>query len=94
MEMTGLEVFLGGTALTALGGWLSAIRGVSRGECKQLRDHIRTDLLREINEDRESVKLHQEKVSRQLNSLFRMVRSLVVHSDISKEEQDRILNDR
>ena len=70
MEMTGLEVFLGGTALTALGGWLSAIRGVSRGECKQLRDHIRADLLREINEDRESVKLHQEKVSRQLNSLF------------------------
>ena len=55
---------------------------------------MRAELLREINEDRESVKLHQEKVSRQLNSLFRMVRSLVVHSDISKEEQDRILNDR
>lgn len=94
MEMTGLEVFLGGTALTALGGWLSAIRGVSRGECKQLRDHMREELLREINEDREAAKLHQEKVSRQLNSLFRMTRSLVVHAQIPKDEQDRILNDR
>lgn len=92
MEMTGMEVFLGGTALTALGGWLSAMRGVSRGECRQCRDAIRKELLREIGELDTQARQFHDKVSGQLNVLFRMVRSLVVHADIPKEEQDRILN--
>lgn len=90
--MTGLEVFLGGTALTALGGWLSAVRGVSRSECMRCREEIRAEFFREVESVDESISQFQKKTSNQLNVLFRMVRSLVVHADIPREEQDRILN--
>lgn len=92
MEMTGMEVFLGGTALTALGGWFSAVRGVSRSECRQCRGNVREELVREIGSLGEVNRQFQDQTSRQLGDLFRMVRGLVIHADISKEDQDRILN--
>ena len=94
MELTGLEISLGGLALTALGGWISSWRGQSRADCETCRMDCRRQLQDQIDRiAREQDELAGE-VAAKINILFRMVRALIVHSDIPRDEQERLLNDR
>jgi hypothetical protein len=87
MELTGLEVIMGGAILSGvvgMGTWLvSSARFQSRTAC----DERHAGVCREIC----AIK---EKQSVDTGIIMRMLRSLVVHSDIPEAEKERILNDR
>ena len=94
MELTGLELTMSGVALTALGGWLASWRGQSRTDCAKCQSECRAAVQAQLDRiTREQDELAGE-VARKIDILFRMVRSLIIHSEIPKDEQDRILNDR
>ena len=94
MELTGLELTLGGVALTALGGWIASWRGQSKAGCAECQATCRVVVQAQLDRiAREQGELAGE-VARKIDTLFRMVRSLIIHSEIPKDEQDRILNDR
>lgn len=87
MELTGLEVIMGGAILSGvvgMGTWLvSSARFQSRTAC----DERHAGVCREIC----AIK---EKQSVDTGIIMRMLRSLIVHSDIPEAEKERILNDR
>ena len=94
MELTGLEITLGGVALTALGGWIASWMGQSKAGCAECQAACRAAVQAQLDRiAREQDELAGE-VARKIDILFRMVRSLIIHSEIPKDEQDRILNDR
>lgn len=94
MELTGLEVSLGGLALTALGGWVASWRGQSKSDCAKCQTECRAAVQAQLDRiAREQDELAGE-VARKIDMLFRMVRALIVHSDIPRDEQERLLNDR
>ena len=94
MELTGLELTMSGVALTALGGWLASWRGQSKTDCAKCQSECRAAVQAQLDRiAREQDELAGE-VARKIDILFRMVRSLIIHSEIPKDEQDRILNDR
>lgn len=41
MDLTGLEVSLGGLALTAIGGWVASWRGQSKSDCAKCQTECR-----------------------------------------------------
>lgn len=87
MELTGLEVILGGTILSGvvgLGTWLvTSARYQTRTGC----DERHAGVCREVC----ALAARQD---RDTGIVMRMLRSLIVHSNIPKDEQERILNDR
>lgn len=94
MELTGLEISLGGLALTALGGWIASWRGQSKSDCAKCQTECRAAVQAQLDSiAREQDELAGE-VARKIDVLFRMVRALIVHSDIPRDEQERLLNDR
>lgn len=94
MDLTGLEVSLGGLALTALGGWVASWRGQSKSDCAKCQTECRAAVQAQLDRiAREQDELAGE-VARKIDVLFRMVRALIVHSDIPRDEQERLLNDR
>ena len=94
MDLTGLEVSLGGLALTALGGWVASWRGQSKSDCAKCQTECRAAVQAQLDRiTREQDELAGE-VARKIDVLFRMVRALIVHSDIPRDEQERLLNDR
>ena len=94
MELTGLELTMSGVALTALGGWIASWRGQSQSGCAKCQAACRAAVQAQLDRiAREQDELAGE-VARKIDILFRMVRSLIIHSEIPKDEQDRILNDR
>ena len=94
MELTGLEISLGGLALTALGGWIASWRGQSKSDCAKCQTECRAAVQAQLDRiAREQDELAGE-VARKIDVLFRMVRALIVHSDIPRDEQERLLNDR
>ena len=94
MELTGLEIILGGAALTALGAWASSWRGQSKADCTKCQTECRAQVQAQLDRiAREQDELAGE-VARKIDILFRMVRALIVHSDIPRDEQERLLNDR
>lgn len=94
MDLTGLEVSLGGLALTALGGWVASWRGQSKSDCAKCQTECRAAVQAQLDRiAREQDELAGE-VARKIDILFRMVRALIVHSDIPRDEQERLLNDR
>ena len=94
MELTGLELTLGGVALTALGGWIASWRGQSQSGCAKCQAACRAAVQAQLDRiAREQDELAGD-VARKIDILFRMVRALIVHSDIPRDEQERLLNDR
>ena len=87
MDLTGMEVIMGGAILSGvvgLGTWcISSARFQSRTAC----DERHAGVCREIC----AIK---EKQSVDTGIIMRMLRSLIVHSDIPEGEKERILNDR
>ena len=87
MELTGLEVIMGGAILSGvvgMGTWLvSSARFQSRMTCDERHAGVCRDVC--------AIK---EKQSVDTEIIMRMLRSLVVHSDIPEAEKERILNDR
>lgn len=87
MNLTGLEIIMGGAILSGvvgLGTWMiSSARFQSRTAC----DERHAGVCREIC----AIK---EKQSVDTGIIMRMLRSLVVHSAIPEAEKERILNDR
>ena len=94
MELTGLELTMSGVALTALGGWIASWRGQSKTDCAKCQSECRAAVQAQLGRiAREQDELAGE-VAAKINILFRMVRALIVHSDIPRDEQERLLNDR
>lgn len=87
MELTGLEVIMGGAILSGivgLGTWMvTSSRYQSRTAC----DERHAGVCREICDIK-------SKQSADTGIIMRMLRSLIVHSDIPETEKERILNDR
>lgn len=87
MELTGLEVIMGGAILSGvvgLGTWvITAARFQTRTAC----DERHTTVCREICDIK-------SKQSADTAIIMRMLRSLIVHSDVPEGEKERILNDR
>lgn len=87
MELTGLEVIMGGAILSGvvgMGTWLvSSARFQSRTACDERHAGVCRDIC--------AIK---EKQSVDTGIIMRMLRSLIVHSDIPEGEKERILNDR
>ena len=87
MELTGLEIIMGGAILSGvvgLGTWIiSSDRFQSRTACDERHAGVCRDIC--------AIK---EKQSVDTGVIMRMLRSLVVHSNIPEAEKERILNDR
>lgn len=87
MELSGLEVVMGGAVLSGLvglGTWVvTAAKYQTRSQC----DERHAGVCREIC----ALTARQD---RDTGLVMRMLRSLIVHSNIPKDEQERILNDR
>jgi hypothetical protein len=87
MELTGLEIIMGGAVLSGivgLGTWVvTCARYQTRSGCDERHGLVCRDIC-----------AVREKQDRDTSLIMRMLRSLIVHSDIPKEEQERILNDR
>jgi hypothetical protein len=87
MELTGLEIIMGGAILSGvvgIGTWIiSSARFQSRTACDERHAGVCRDIC--------AIK---EKQSVDTGIIMRMLRSLVVHSDIPEAEKERILNDR
>lgn len=94
MELTGLEIALGGAALAAIGGLIANWRGQSKAGCEACR----TECKKQVQDHLDRISIEQSKlsddVSEKIDILFRMVRALIIHSTIPREEQERLLNDR
>ena len=87
MELTGLEVIMGGAILSGvvgLGTWLvTSARYQTRTGC----DERHAGVCKEIC----ALTARQDSDT---SLVMRMLRSLVVHSNIPEAEKERILNDR
>ena len=89
-----ISISLGSLAIGALGALWGASKGYVTKEscrerhkseaeaCKSLHDHEDGDVKKDISD-----------IKRSQSTLFRMVRSLIVHSEIPAEAKERILND-
>ena len=87
MELSGLEVIMGGAILSGivgLGTWvITAAKYQTRSACDERHQSVCKDIC-EI----------RAKQSSDTGIIMRMLRSLIVHSDIPEGEKERILNDR
>lgn len=87
MELTGLEVIMGGAILSGvvgLGTWLiTSARYQTRSACDERHASVCKDIC--------DIRAKQD---RDTSLIMRMLRSLIVHSDIPEAEKERILNDR
>lgn len=94
MELTGLELTLISGAMATAGAALATLRSQSKSACKECRADCRA----QVEERLKAIEAEQDdlagSMAMKIDILFRMVRSLIVHSDIPKEEQERLLNDR
>jgi len=97
--------FLLGLIITLLCSWASYVAGargkMSVSECKRCQVTCQDKMIARIEAEaakRIELSLSQDKLAASLDKkneiLFRMVRALVVHSSIPKDEQEKILNDR
>lgn len=87
MELTGLEVIMGGAILSGvvgLGTWLvTSARYQTRTAC----DERHAGVCKEICD----IKAKQ---SSDISLVMRMLRSLILYSDMPEAEKERVLNDR
>ena len=87
MELTGLEVIMGGAILSGVvgvGTWvISASRYQSRTSCDERHRAVCADVC--------DLKAKQ---SSDTGVIMRMLRSLIVHSAMPESEKERVLNDR
>ena len=94
MELTGLELTLISGAVATSGAVLATVRGQSKNAC----DKCRADCRAQVEERIKAIEADYDdlagSMALKVDILFRMVRSLIVHSDIPKDEQERLLNDR
>lgn len=90
------------TLLCSWGAYKAGARGkVSVADCKNCQTACQEKILARIETEaasRLALSLSQDKLAANFDKknelLFRMVRALVVHSNIPKDEQEKILNDR
>jgi hypothetical protein len=68
---------------------------ISKKECELRLTNCRTEgshFTQKIDDLRQELKDYQAGNKRRLDALFRMVRGLIVQSNLSKEKQEQILN--
>ena len=87
MELTGLEVIMGGAILSGvvgLGTWLvTSARYQTRTGCDERHAIVCRDIC--------DLKSKQD---RDTSLVMRMLRSLILYSDMPESEKERVLNDR
>jgi uncharacterized membrane protein YraQ (UPF0718 family) len=105
MTFSPLEFALLSLVFTVIGGiivgivvrYLSANRFMTRVECQEKHANdcrFNQDLHKKIEDLQRQQEKFQEAVAERNHILFRMLRGLVVYSDISAENKERILNER
>jgi hypothetical protein len=87
MELTGLEVIMGGAVLSGIVGLGTWVITASRYQSKSACDERHAGVCREIC----AIK---EKQSIDTALVMRMLRSLILYSNMPEAEKERILNDR
>ena len=99
MEFTALETI----QFTIIGAIIAGIavrvflnsRYISKKECELRLTNCRTEgihFTQKIDDLRQELKDYQAGNKKRLDALFRMVRGLIVQSNLSKEKQEQILN--
>nr|WP_321513146.1 hypothetical protein [uncultured Pseudodesulfovibrio sp.] len=87
MILTNLEATLiAGLIALVAGVVVPVFRGrkfVTEKDCKKLREGCAEECDKRQANDKDAIR-----------TLYRMVRALVVHSDMSKEDKEKVLNDR
>ena len=105
MEFSTLEITMLSLVLTALGGiivgivvrYLGANRFVHRRECEEKHSNdcrFNQDMYRKIEEIKQQQAQCQDKTLERNRVLFRMLRGLVIYSEMSDENKEKILNER
>lgn len=100
LEFALLSLFLtvaGGIIVGIVVRYLSANRFVTRRECQErhVNDHrSNNNLHKKIEELQQQQEKFQDGILERNRILFRMLRGLVVYSDISDENKEKILNER
>lgn len=88
---------MGGVIVGIVVRYLSANRFMTREECdaKHANDcRSNQDLHRKIEELKQQQEKFQDGIAERNHILFRMLRGLVVYSDLSAENKEKILNER
>lgn len=100
MTFSPLEALLLSTFTAIVGGvvvrMLASRHFVTKEQCRQNHQHENQEnvhLLEKLEELQNSVSAYQEDNKKRFNTLFRMVRGLIVHSELDKETRERILNE-
>lgn len=100
MAFSPLEALLLSTFAAIVGGlavrMLTGRLFVTREECHknhQKENRENDHLVDKFEELQQSVSAYQVDNKKRYNTLFRMVRGLIVHSALDKETQERILNE-
>ncbi len=105
MTFSPLEFALLSLVFTVVGGiivgivvrYLSANRFMTRAECQEKHANdcrSNKDLHNKIEELKQQQEKFQDAVAERNHILFRMLRGLVVYSDLSAENKEKILNER
>lgn len=105
MQFSTLELTLMSGLFTALGAVIAGVvirmltggRWVTQSECQARHAsdcQVSTQLISKIDELKVSQDKFQETMAGKNALLFRMLRSMVAHMDLTPEQRERILNER
>jgi hypothetical protein len=105
MQFSTLELTLMSGLFTALGAVIAGVvirmltggRWVTQSECaaRHASDcQMSSQLIAKIDELRSGQERFQESVDAKNSMLFRMLRSMVAHMNLSPDQRERILNER
>jgi len=94
MELTGLEITLGGLCLTAVGGWISSLRSVSSSDCEKCRTACAKQMTDRIDAIQNRQDELDDEIGKKLDIVFRMLRAAVQFLPIGEKEKAEIINER
>jgi len=100
LELTLMSIaftILGGIIIGVVSRYISSSRYVSKAECEARHKHdcqYNAETSRQIEALKQQQTRVQEKSDEKIHIIFRMVRGLVVYSEISPENKEKILNAR
>lgn len=89
-----LAGILGTLIVGAIGFWLGGRGKQTVAACEKCRVECRDDKSKELEEIRATIRENKARQSRDIDLVMRMLRSLVLYSNIPEAEKERILNDR
>jgi len=89
-----LAGILGALIVAAVGYWLGGRGKQTVTACEKCRVDCDAERAKAMEELRQTVRENKDRQSRDIELVMRMLRSLVLYSNIPEAEKERILNDR